>query len=64
MKLHEILLIATIGTLTITLLGFLGVAYGLETPKMIFDVFPRATQVLGCSTAVCWLVGKVARAVL
>lgn len=64
MKLHEILLIATIGTLTITLLGVLGVAYGLETPKMIFDVCPIATQVLGCSTAACWLVGKVARAVL
>lgn len=64
MKLHEILLIATIGSLTLTLLGVLGVAYGLETPKMMFDVLPIATQVLGCSTAVCWAIGKVARAVL
>lgn len=64
MKLHQILLIATMSTLTLTLLGIVSVGYGLETPKMMFDVLPTLTHVLGCSTAVCWAIGKVARSML
>lgn len=64
MKLHQILAIATAGTFTIILLGLSGVACGLETPRVIFDIMPNALAVLAGSTVVSWVIGTIARAVL
>ena len=64
MKVHQILLIATILATLLCVFGFVGVACGLETPKSVMVASGSFARLLGCATAVCWVIGKVARAVL
>lgn len=64
MKVHQILFIATIAALCLCLFGIVGVATGLETPKMMLDCLPTIVFVLAGSTAVSWTIGTIARAVL
>lgn len=64
MKVHQILAIALGLSILMALFGFVGIAYGLETPKTMFDMSASLTSVLAPATAVCWAIGKIARAML
>ena len=64
MKLHQILAIALALSVLMALFGLVGVAYGLETPKTMFELSGNLTSVLAPATALSWLIGKVARAML
>ena len=64
MKITRILATTLTIVVTVYLLGLLGVAYGLETPKTVLLAAPSVIGALAASTAVTWLIERIARAVL